>query len=374
MAPPHPLLIEVAAGRPIRPADSSDGRALLASAREHRMTGLLWSLVEHGDVVLPRGLCRQLALDDLATRGHHTRLWRAFHTIQERLSAIDVEVALVKGIGAELQWYTRLGERPCIDLDVLIAPAARPRIDEILATIGGTYLPQNAGQLLRSGVLQSLDIDTEGVELDLHVDLLKLEVPMRTLNQVWSRTHLVSSPLGGSVRVLDEESALVHFLIHLHKDRFARLAGYADVARILQRTTDWSAVDRLVATEGLTVPAYSALRAVVSSLGLRVPPLSSPVGPRALAWDLVWPARSRLQGRKAFNRRLNGTHLAIPMLATGRLSEAVRWWLRRRLFPPPSIVDLYYGDLPGPYLIRLVGGRVRKRWRTIISRRKQTPA
>jgi hypothetical protein len=362
MAAPHPVIIELAAGRTAKFVEPGEAPALLASALEHGMHGLLWSSVSAGEIHLPRDQALILAKVDLAVRAHNAQLWAMLTDLQERLGQIGVRVATAKGISAEARWYDRPGERPSNDLDLLLEPGSEVRIEEVIDLLEPEYfLRDDAPELVRHGILQSLDMTVDGVEVDLHTDLLKIEIPTRGAQTIWARTIETMSPDGVSVRTTDAEISLIHFLVHLHKDRFARLLGYADVSRILQKENlDWAFIDAFLATEGLRVHAYGALHRVASVLDLEPPPVPSPKGWRGRAWARLWPAEQQLLGRPGFAFRLEHQHFWIPWLAEGRAMDALRWWIRRRVFPPRTLVELYYPDTRGPYLLRLISGRRRR--------------
>jgi hypothetical protein len=362
MAAPHPIIVALAARRTATSVPRGEAPALVASAIEHGMNGLLWSSVVAGDIELPRDQALVLAKADLAVRAHHARLWSMLIDLQERLGRIGVRVATAKGVTAEARWYDRMGERPSKDLDLLLEPGSEPKIEEIIDALDpGYFLRGDAPELVRRGILQSLDMTVDRVEVDLHTDLLKIEIPTRGAQTIWARTVEAKSPDGVPVRTTDAEVSLIHFLVHLHKDRFARLLGYADISRILQRESlDWSFIEAFLATEGLRVQAYSALHRVTSALDLQPPPVPLPHGWRRQAWARLWPADQQLLGRPGYAFRLEHQHFLIPWLAEGRASEALRWWIRRRVFPPRTLVDLYYPDTKGPYMLRLVTGRRRR--------------
>jgi hypothetical protein len=208
-----------------------------------------------------------------------------------------------------------------------------------------------------------VDLVVDGVAIDLHADLLKVEIPTRGHQALWSRTQLVPSPTDGTVRVIDPETSLIHFAIHLNKDRFARLLGYADIARLMARESlDWDFIRRFVQGEGLQVPVFNSLHAVSSTLQLPSPPVPREVrGPRARAWHHLWPASLRLSGYVGLG---TGQHrqLWIPLLAEGRTWESIRWWIRRRAVPPGDLLRIYDPDVEGPYVVRLAVGRARG-WR-----------
>jgi hypothetical protein len=356
---PHPALIELAAGRPLPSLAEDEVDRLLASAAEHRMTGLLFTRAEAGELNLPRRHLLALVRADLRQQAHHRRLWSALERLQRRFDALGVMTATFKGVSAETRWYDRLGERPCADLDLLLDPRMSHRIDEVVRDLQPGYLlAGDLHRLMPSGLLPSIDLDVDGIEVDLHTDLLKVEIPVRQATVIWDRTVTVEGPDGIRVRSLDPEISLVHLLLHLNRDRFARLLGYADVARLLAREEiDWAFVEDFLRGEGLLAPAHGALDAVADALGLERPPLPVSRGPRAALWRALWPEEERLQGRVGL--AVEGhRQFWIPWLASGRQGEALWWWVRRRLLPPRALIRLYYPDTAGPYPWRRFRGRL----------------
>src|SRR5688572_18867969 len=107
MGRPHPLLIELAAERIPDGARPLNPKALLESAFEHGMHGLLWSSSADGPIHLPREQLQLLTARDLATQAHHERLWETLQDVQMRLERRGVRTAAVKGVTAEDRWYGR---------------------------------------------------------------------------------------------------------------------------------------------------------------------------------------------------------------------------------------------------------------------------
>jgi hypothetical protein len=167
----------------------------------------------------------------------------------------------------------------------------------------------------------------------------------------------------------------VHFLVHLNKDRFQRLLGFADVARIVDSgEVDWRAATLLAEGEGIEAMVFRSLEVVLGEMSLPWPnELERPNGVRVEAWNLIWRPGIRLrgaEGRLRFRRRQDW----YALLARGRAWEAVRWWLRE-MWPPAVIVDIRYSDVRGPYLWKLVRGRYLTAKRTrgaLASRNRQS--
>jgi hypothetical protein len=99
-----------------------DFEQLLLSAVEHHMQGLLWSAAMRGQVDGPLQSKTVLAGHDLDLQARHARLWDTIADVTRRLADIGVETAVLKGPRSEHRWYDRPGERPSVDVDLLIAP------------------------------------------------------------------------------------------------------------------------------------------------------------------------------------------------------------------------------------------------------------
>lgn len=347
MARPHPVLIDLAAGRPL--PDCSDPMSLLISAVEHRMAGLLWSRVEAGEVELPETARRGLAAHNLQVRAHHRRLWEGLAEIDGVISSLGGQVASAKGVTAEARWYDRAGDRPSRDVDLLLRPDDLHLADEIVAAVHPDHrLLGHVASLAERGHLQSVDIRLPGgINIDLHFDLLKYEVRTRQLGSMWERTVLLDQPQGGTVRVLGPETSLIHFLLHLNKDRFSHLLGFVDIVHLVEREDlDWGFIDRFLRSEGLDTHVYLSLDNVYKTLGLAPPSHPGTAGWRAVLWKRLWNPSVQLRGDVGWLRR----HLRqywIPFTARGRTFEAM-WRWTRHLFPTRELLDYYHPTTRGP--------------------------
>lgn len=301
-----------------------------------------------------------LLREDLRHWARHQVLWDALLRITRRLEDMGVRVASVKGVTAEARWYARTGERPTSDIDLLLAPDDVGRVGDIVRELLPNHpLLGSLQGLVDHGHVQVVELNIDGIPIDLHLDLLKLEVlPTRRRNLLWGRVVSLTLPNGAALRVLDAETSLIHFLMHVNKDRFAYLLGYADIARICkQENLDWSFIDRFLRGEGLETQVYLALDAVLDTL--RLPAISHPAvgGWRASLWRSLWPPSFRLRGDAGRNSsRLRQFWLAV--MARGRTVETARGLLYR-VFPPRVLAEHLTPDTPGPYLWRITVGRAR---------------
>jgi Uncharacterised nucleotidyltransferase len=209
---PHPALIDVAAGRGLPLV--TDPMPLLRSASAHGMAVLLLSEIERTDPPWRRIGLAVLAARQASVRSWHERLWAALAAISAILDDAGIDVAIAKGIAAEARWYARMGERPSNDLDLLLSPAHLDRIDDVVAAIEPSHpLCGKVRRFAQAGNLQSIDLEYEGVPIDLHWDILKLGIPSRNREAIWERTIPFTLPDGRSIRTLDAECSYVHFLL-----------------------------------------------------------------------------------------------------------------------------------------------------------------
>jgi hypothetical protein len=331
------------------------------SALEHKMAGLVWTQVARGELDLPAPWQDTLMQEDIRTWGRHQLLWDGLIKLTDRLQTMGIDVASVKGVTAESRWYSRSGERPCYDVDLLLAPDAIGRVGEIVRELTPDHpLRDSVQDLVDGGHLQSVDLLVDGVHFDMHVDLLKLEIiPMRQRGLIWERLVPLGLPDGRTIQVVDPEVSFIHFLVHLNKDRFAYLLGFADIARICAKEhLDLAFIDRFLRGEGIESHVYLALDAVVSTLGIS--PIAHPAvgGWRPIVWRRLWPPSFRLRGDIGrFSARHRQFWLALT--ARGRSLEALRGYLARVL-PPPALVSYQTHKTRGPYLWRIVTGRLSK--------------
>ena len=300
----------------------------------------------------------RVAQNDLYVQAHLLRVWAVLEESVARLAAEGIEVATIKGVTTEARWYGRRGERPCSDVDLLLSPRQLDRA----ADAGATARAQSSMGLLgratgRDRTDPDGDDDVDGLEVDLHLDLLKLGIPTRQSSDLWDRTTHYPLPRGGSVRVLDDTTALVHLLVHLNKDRFQRLLAYADIARVMAGGgVDWDERSGSPTGKGspfdVPDPRGRARRALAAVAG-RAP---SPEWISCALWNLIWrpgirPARGR--GPPAF------PSAAGLDRAPGAWSrrEALRWWFRETWPPRPGGRGPLRRD-PGPVSVEAPAGRV----------------
>jgi hypothetical protein len=336
MTAPHPALLQLVRGDPIGPIGNEE--ALLQSAFEHRLVAGVQRAHEEGRLRLARSTVTTATIWNLAERSAHLKLWSAIDTIERALAPRAVEVCVLKGVATEARWFDGMGHRVTTDVDLLLDPASVGRTAEVIQA-----LDPNRGQaeaiewLIERRLLQHVDLRLGNIQVDLHLDPLKIGIPTRQLDEVWASTQLLETDQG-TIRVLGAEHELVLLLMHLNKDRFAFLGSFLDVRHIIERgNIDWEVFEAFVAEEGLTIPVYCSLAAVASLLRLDI---EAPTvrGLRAWSWERLWGPRVRLQGTEG-RERAPAVQRWLPLHVTGRSGAVLREQRRQRL-PPRQLLEV----------------------------------
>lgn len=352
MTRPTRALLDVAAGRPV--SEPIDPDATIAAASAHGMSGLLWTRARGGDLDLPRRHSLQLAAADVVQRDHHRRLLLALERATALLDEHGIASATFKGVLAERRWYTRAGERPCADVDLLLAPGDHGVLAAAVDVLDPSYV-NRAGLTRRVelGAQQAATVTFDGVSLDLHVEVPKFGVPSRAQSLLWAHVTTEALDSGAAVRVLDAEGHLFAFMAHVLKDRFARLLGLVDICRVAATPgLDWDAVAAIAAVDHLEAPLARVLGVVRDTLDVDLPSPWPEPRRGALAWSALCRPSVRLSGETNRPRRL----LLVPFVIPGRRGEVVQSLARRALPRRDVARDLYVGRSSNP-VTRLRGLR-----------------
>lgn len=349
---PAPVLVDLAACR--TPPEVALSGELIEAALEHRMGGLLWTWVR--DTLADDPYRASLAMHDLRVQAHLARVRALLERCVASLDDIGVDVAAIKGPTTEARWYRRTGERPTSDVDLWLSPHQLHRAGDAVRALQPDHpWSEFVGELAASRQLQAVTLTVDRIQVDLHLDLLKTGLPMRGACSVWGANQTFQLPSGSSVRVLDETSALLHFLVHLNKDRFQRLLGYADVARIIERGVDWPQLVRAAEREGLLGPVLRSLAAVIDDLRLDWPSGLPTPADDDLLWRLLWRPRVRLRGSEG-RRRFRRRQLALIPLASRSWTDKSRA-LVNQIVPPAPVMEAAGDAYP---LRKLLTGTARK--------------
>ena len=352
MAYPHPALIQIAAGRP--GGVVADSNALVESALQHRMAGLAFEAASAGDLQLDASARHTLAAVKLAGAAHNANVGRAAAGVVAELRTRGWEAAVFKGIATAQRWYPTPGTRPTADVDLLLSPDTSRNIDELLAHFAPDHgLLGKAQRLCDAGRIQSVDFIWEDVWIDVHTDPIKVGIDLPNSDDLWRRVEPMELE-GKEVLVLDAEATLLQSVLHLQKDRFSRLHGFADIARIAASGLDWDWIQEFAKHAGLSIHLNEALRVVSEVLSIDLPYDSAE---SSRLWRVIWSERTRLRGDVGLTRKVR-THYWIPLTMPGRRLDALKYW-SRIVIPPADIVDYMHPDTAGPYPWRVVQYRSR---------------
>ncbi|MGH8874560.1 MAG: nucleotidyltransferase family protein [Acidimicrobiia bacterium] len=356
MGRPHPALLALVTDQALPAVD--DLQQMVLSAWEHRMGGLLWSRVAAQELTVPDDLLMKLQEEDVRTWARHEVLWSTLEQAVALLAEVGIECAVFKGVAVEHRWYRRRGDRPCWDLDLVLAPHDVHRFGDALEALQpGHPLAPHATRLVGRHYLRAIPLRHQGIPIDLHADPIKLGPPLRHPEAIWDHTEELVTPQGMTARTLDREASLFQTLVHVGRDRFRYLLGLSDVVRIVgSDEVDWAAVEELALGEGILDPIAVAAGAVADELGLPPYPLAGG-GWRGRLWQRLWRPHIRLQGDLGMVRYVRRAQWLLPLTARDRFGEAARWFLRS-LFPPSELVDAKHHRRKGPYLWRLLSGRL----------------
>lgn len=352
MTKPHPALIEIAAGRPA--GSVPDDEAFVDSALLHRMAGLAYEATEEGRLDVGPAARRELAAAKLVAAAHNVEVERAAVAVVAQLRDNGWETAIFKGVATARRWYPVPGTRATGDVDLLLSPTASSAIEQVLALVApGHSLAGKAQKLFDAGRIQSIDFVRGQIWIDLHTDPIKVGIDLPNLAQLWERTTTIDLA-GVPVLTLDAEASLLQGLIHLIKDRFSRLHGFVDIARIARDGLDWRWVQSFARDAGLYVHVNQALRVVSDVLQIDLPYDREA---RSLVWRAIWPERIRLRGQAGMTRKVR-SHYWIPLTMPGRRLDGLRW-LSRIVVPPADLVEYMHPDTSGPYPLRVMQYRSR---------------
>jgi hypothetical protein len=189
---------------------------------------------------------RRRLTEALATsRGRHLLMTRAAAPVLRRCADDGVEVIVLKGPTLAESLYPDPALRPCSDLDLLVRPADRFRMDAVLRALGHHRVADEHSWDFDIAYDGATVYETPGgVRIDLHWALLT--EPRFVWNadetEIWARSEAISVE-GEPSRGLGREDLVLYLAAHLAVHHtLAGLRRYWDVALLLERwvgALDW---------------------------------------------------------------------------------------------------------------------------------------
>lgn len=266
----------------------------------------------------------------LSTASQYLRLRRALQRVLARFEDEGLRTILLKGPGFAARYYPEASQRPCSDLDVLVAP------DEV---------PRARAALLELGYREVDDPGAEHASVDSHHHAFTgpdglVELHYRAFHGFGSSTleYATLEPRmiegtweGHPVRYLGPEDEFVYMSVHAANHLFARLSWLLDLELMRQQhiDLDWGRINELVAGNQLA-------NAMVLAWSL---------GEAVFGWAPL-PATTRAWSRGAWRGRQVARALQRgERLVTGRLSQSrvPAFLLRAYLSDAPSEVAVHLG-------------------------------
>jgi hypothetical protein len=353
MARPHPLLIEVAAGRTINGA--AIDHTVVDSAVEHRMSGLLLKVARETRPPVDHGVRARLEALDLGLAMQRRRLMRTATAVHRRLEEVGIEHFFFKGVVEAYRVFEDPHHRPFADIDLCLAPF------ESLSAATAAIAPdhpnvEHLDDLVAGGYISSVGFFENGQPLDLHTDVVRVGPNARHPEMWWEHTTTIDIPELGSVRALNREASFVVFVLHQARDRFRYLIGLCEFRRRLQSEMSFDAVRSLAVAEGVWDQVAVAISAMSEDLGIPSP-VQVPKSLRARLWSWLWRAEVRLGGPESRLRHTRRGRWMMPLMARGRAASSLRW-IARSAFPPDVHLRRRHPDARGPYLWRIVAARI----------------
>jgi hypothetical protein len=328
-APPReldwPVVVDIAAAEDVSPA--------LA----HALGAAGWAGV-------PSSARRRLTEDLAASRARHLLMTRAAGPVLRSCATEGVDVIVLKGPTLAETLYPDPGLRPCSDLDLLVRPADRFRVDAALRGLGHRRVADQHSWDFDVAYDGATVYETPGgVRIDLHWALLT--EPRFVWNagerEIWERSEAITVA-GEPARGLGREDLVLYLAAHLAVHHtLAGLRRYWEVSLLLERwagALDWDSLLARAVRWRVRRALFFVLREARARFAAPVPAGAlaalRPTGARAGLLDAI-------VRRSDDARRLRLEHLVTLLLVDrGRDVCAA---LRRAVWPSAGWMRARYG-------------------------------
>jgi hypothetical protein len=275
--------------------------------------------------------------------------------VLRRCAAEGLGVIVLKGPTLAESLYPDPALRPCADLDLLVRPADRFRMDATLRGLGHRRVADEHSWEFDVAYDGATVYESPGgVRIDLHWTLLtEPRFAWRAgAAEIWERSEAITVA-GEPARGLGREDLLLYLAVHLAVHHsLAGLLRHWDVALLLARRGDgleWATVRSRAARWRVRCALFFVLRGVRARFGTPVPPAVlaalRPRGPRArLLAALV---------RRSDDHRLLRLEHLVTLLLVDRARD-LGGVLHRALWPSAGWMRARYGvaAVSRPALVR----------------------
>ena len=314
---------------------------------------------------VPADVRRRLTDRVAAGRARHLVMLRELAPVLRRCAAAGIEVIVFKGPALAELVYPDATLRPFSDLDLLVHPHDRFRMDDALRALGHRRLADEHSWEFDVAYDGATVYETAaGVRIDLHWSLLtEPRFPWRADEaEIWARAEPITVA-GVPARGLGREDLVLYLAAHLAVHHtLAGLLRYWDVALVLERfgaELDWAALLTRAERWRLRHALFFVLRGTQAAFAAPVPPAVlaalRPAGPRAMLLAALVRGRDTL-------RLTRLEHLGTLLLVDR--GRDLYGPLRHALWPSADWMRARYGaataSRPALYLthLRRLGGVV----------------
>jgi len=332
----------------------------VAAFRWHGIIPLLYHRLSKENLtgLIPSEVVQELKQEYYKSLFSGIRVYDALRNPLKALSEADAEVIMLKGAALAETLYPEIALRPFGDIDILVREEDWPKIKRTLYKLDfkahGTDIADLPPKLTKFDTVEHLHfLNQQGLNLELHFDLLQLGCAMRSTADAWRTAHSVRIA-GVETKILSPEYQLLHLCVHLNKHGYRRFIWFADIANLLRdKTFDWEKLRTIARTEGVLAPVYYTLYYVNLFFGELVSNLVleslKPGFIRRTVWERIWPAKKveGFQGAReaglVFNREHLNRWLLPNLILTGRIIEKLHY-LGRKAFPTSQFFSRKYFD------------------------------
>jgi hypothetical protein len=173
-----------------------------------------------------------------ATWLRHELALRAFETTAAAFRARGVPVVPVKGILLSRWLYPDVTERPFLDVDLLVPRRLWHEARGALLSLGES--------LYESTELGELTVDVQGVHVELHAEVGRLEITEVTVDHLVARATTDTTTFGFPVARIDDVDHALFVVVNAVKDGLARTPAHVpgDLERFLARVDPALLVER----------------------------------------------------------------------------------------------------------------------------------
>jgi hypothetical protein len=308
------------------------------------LPAVAYVLADAGWTGVPPSARRRLTDALAASRARHLVMTRELGRILKRCAAEGLAVVVLKGPVLAESVYPDPALRPFSDLDLLVRPADRLRVDVVLRDLGHRRVADEHSW--------DFDIAYDGatvyespdhVRIDLHWELLTEPRFVCDLDEagIWERSVEITVA-GQAARGLQREDLVLYLAAHLAVHHsLAGLLRYVDLALLLELRggdVDWATLQARAARWRIGRALFFVLLGACALFGTSVPPTVlaalRPRGPRARLL-------AALVRRSDDGRLLRLEHL-ITLLLVDR-GRDLAGALRHALWPSAGWMRARYG-------------------------------